>query len=43
MLAAVTDPSRDNHFLSCFPTSYGKTYPMLLAAKLSPSGEQDQD
>jgi hypothetical protein len=43
VLAAITDPSSDKHFLSCFPTGYGKTYPMLLASSLSPKGEHDRD
>ena len=43
VLAAVSDTSSDKHFLSSFPTGYGKTYPMLLASLLSPAGEQHQD
>ena len=43
VLAAICDISTEKHILSCFPTGYGKTYPMLLASSLSPTGDSHQD
>jgi len=38
VLGALTDPMDDQHVVSCFPTGYGKTLPMLLSSSLSLPG-----